>query len=56
MLDKQIVESYIYHCLLECGFLPSSEEVETLGVIFIELLLEMGLAAEEDDVDEFRRF
>lgn len=56
LVDKEVMETFIYNSLIDYGFAPSREEVEGVANIFIELLFEMGVAAEEDDTDEFRRF
>ena len=43
-LDPRAMDNYIFEKLLESGYAPELEEVQTITDIFIELLIQLQLA------------
>ena len=53
-LDPRAMDNYIFEKLVESGYAPDLEEVQTVTDIFIELLIQLQLAdpVEIEDGDE----
>lgn len=47
-LDKRAIDNYLFNGLVKNGFVPGFEEVQTITDIFVSMLVDMGVALEQE--------
>lgn len=51
-LDKRAIDNYVFSGLIEKGFAPGFEEVQAITDIIVDMMIDMGIAFEQEEVEE----
>lgn len=51
-LDHRAIDNYIFNGLVEKGFVPGFEEVQAITDVIVSMLIDMGVAFEQEEVEE----
>ena len=51
-LDYRAIDNYIFNGLTKKGFVPGFEEVQAVTDIVVSMLVEMGVAFEQEVIEE----